>query len=161
MLAQNATRIKLLKIWEILCQETDEEHPMESTELIEKLAEMDIHCERKTIYRDIETLIECGYDIVCERGKKNKYYVLDRSFDLAEIHIMLDAIQAASFITDKKTGLLVDKVANLAGSRKGEVLKRNIVGKDLVSVGGVTVNDWTTDDDTTINTPDADEVVND
>ena len=37
MLAQNATRIKLLKIWEILCQETDEEHPMESTELIEKL----------------------------------------------------------------------------------------------------------------------------
>lgn len=127
MLAQNATRIKLLKIWEILCQETDEEHPMESTELIEKLAEMDIHCERKTIYRDIETLIECGYDIVCERGKKNKYYVLDRSFDLAEIHIMLDAIQAASFITDKKTGLLVDKVANLAGSRKGEVLKRNIV----------------------------------
>lgn len=35
------------------------------------------------------------------------------------------------------------------------------VGKDLVSVGGVTVNDWTTDDDTTINAPDADEVVND
>lgn len=28
MLAQNTTRIKLLKIWEILCQETDEEHPI-------------------------------------------------------------------------------------------------------------------------------------
>lgn len=53
--------------------------------------------------------------------------LVDRSFDLAEIHIMLDAIQAASFITDKKTDLLVDKLANLAGSRKGEVLKRNIV----------------------------------
>ena len=40
MFSQNATRIKLLKIWEILCQETDEEHPMESLTLIEKLAEM-------------------------------------------------------------------------------------------------------------------------
>ena len=127
MVSQNATRIKLLKIWEILCQETDEEHPMESTVLIKKLDEMGIHCERKTIYRDIDTLIDCGYDIVCERGKKNQYYVLDRSFDLPELHIMLDAVQAASFITPKKTKLLVDKLANLAGSRKGEVLKRNIV----------------------------------
>lgn len=53
---QNATRIKLLKIWEILCQETDEEHPMPSTVLIDKLAEVGVSCERKTIYRDIETL---------------------------------------------------------------------------------------------------------
>ena len=112
MVSQNATRIKLLKIWEILCQETDEEHPMESTVLIKKLDEMGIHCERKTIYRDIDTLIDCGYDIVCERGKKNQYYVLDRSFDLPELHIMLDAVQAASFITPKKTKLLVDKLAN-------------------------------------------------
>lgn len=135
MLAQNATRIKLLKIWEILCQETDEDHPMESTVLIRKLDEMGIHCERKTIYRDIDTLIACGYDIVCERGKKNQYYVLDRSFDLPELHIMLDAVQAASFITPKKTALLVDKLANLAGSRKGEVIKRNIVAFNTTKNG--------------------------
>ena len=131
MIAQNATRIKLLKIWEILCQETDEEHPIESTELIEKLAEMDIHCERKTIYRDIETLIECGYEVMCVRGKKNQYYVLDRSFDLPELHIMLDAVQAASFITPQKTKQLVDKIADLAGSRKGEVIKRNLVAFNI------------------------------
>lgn len=132
MIAQNATRIKLLKIWEILCQETDEEHPIESTELIEKLAEMDIHCERKTIYRDIETLIECGYEVMCVRGKKNQYYVLDRSFDLPELHIMLDAVQAASFITPQKTKQLVDKIADLAGSRKGEVIKRNLVAFNMI-----------------------------
>ena len=131
MIAQNATRIKLLKIWEILCQETDEEHPIESTELIEKLAEMDIHCERKTIYRDIETLIECGYEVMCVRGKKNQYYVLDRSFDLPELHIMLDAVQAASFVTPQKTKQLVDKIADLAGSRKGEVIKRNLVAFNI------------------------------
>lgn len=127
MSIQNATRIKLLKIWEILCQETDEEHPMESTVLIEKLAELGVPCERKTLYRDIETLCEYGYEVICERGKKNQYYVLDRSFDLPELHILLDAVQAASFITPQKTVQLVDKIANLAGSRKGEVIKRNIV----------------------------------
>jgi hypothetical protein len=124
---QNATRIKLLKIWEILCQETDEEHPMPSTVLIDKLAEVGVSCERKTIYRDIETLCEYGYEVKCERAKKNQYYVVDRSFDLPELHILLDAVQGASFITEKKTKELVDKIADLAGSRKGEVLKRNLV----------------------------------
>ena len=127
MVSPNASRIKLLKIWEILCQETDEEHPIESTVLIERLADIGIPCERKTIYRDIEALKEYGYEVECERGKKNQYYVLDRSFDLPELHILLDAVQAASFITPKKTKEIVNKIADLAGSRKGEVLKRNIV----------------------------------
>ena len=127
MLAQNATRIKLLKIWEILCQETDEEHPIESTALIEKLNEMGITCNRKTLYNDIQVLCDCGYEVLCQRGKKNAYYVLDRSFDLPELHILLDAVQAASFITEKKSAELIEKIASLAGSRSGEVLKRNIV----------------------------------
>ena len=127
MFSQNATRIKLLKIWEILCQETDEEHPMESLTLIEKLAEMGIPCTRKTLYTDIQILNDCGYEVICSRKKKNEYYVIDRSFDLPELHILLDAVQAASFITPKKTKEFVNKIAALAGSRSGEVIKRNIV----------------------------------
>jgi predicted DNA-binding transcriptional regulator YafY len=52
---------------------------------------------------------------------------MDRRFSNPEIHILLDAVQAASFITDKKTAELVDKIAQLAGSQKGNVLKKNIV----------------------------------
>ena len=58
MVSPNASRIKLLKIWEILCQETDEENPIESTVLIDRLADIGIACKRKTIYRDIEALKE-------------------------------------------------------------------------------------------------------
>ena len=71
----NATRIKLLKIMEILTQETDEEHPMSSNALIEKLEEMGISCTRKTLYRDIETLNEYGYEVLTKRGKSNEYWV--------------------------------------------------------------------------------------
>ena len=127
MISQNTSRIKLLKIWEILSQETDEEHPMDSAVLIEKLEEMGIPCNRKTLYNDIQVLQDCGYEVMCERKRFNKYYVSDRSFDLPELHILLDAVQAASFITPKKTKEFVDKLAALAGSRSGEVMKRNIV----------------------------------
>lgn len=120
-------RIRPLKIWEILQKETDEYNPMGTNELIAKLAEEGIVTCRTTIYEDINFLNDCGYEIMKRRGRGNLYYVMDRKFSDPEIHILLDAVQAANFITDKKTAELVDKIANLAGSKKGTILKRNIV----------------------------------
>ena len=120
-------RIRPLKIWEILQRETDEDHPMGTEELRAKLFEFGIDAHRTTIYEDIKLLNECGYEIMSRRGRSNQYYVMDRKFSNPEIHILLDAVQAASFITDKKTTELVDKITQLAGSQKGLVLKKNIV----------------------------------
>ena len=120
-------RIRPLKIWEILQRETDEDHPMGTEELRAKLMECGIEAHRTTIYEDIKLLNESGYEIMSRRGRSNQYYVMDRKFSNPEIHILLDAVQAASFITDKKTAELVDKIAQLAGSQKGLVLKKNIV----------------------------------
>ncbi len=120
-------RIRPLKIWEILQSETDEDHPMGTEELRAKLAECGIQSHRTTIYEDIKLLNDWGYEIMVHRGRSNQYYVMDRQFSSPEIHILMDAVQAASFITRKKTAELVDKIADLAGSQKGLVLKKNIV----------------------------------
>lgn len=120
-------KIKLVKIWEILSQETDEEHRMGTQELLAKLADIGISCDRRTLYADIKALNDCGYEILCRRGIGNEYYVKDRKFSIAELHIMIDAVQAAGFITDKKTEEFIDKLAALAGSRRGEALKDNLV----------------------------------
>lgn len=120
-------RIRPLKIWEILQRETDEEHPMGTEELRAKLAECGIVSHRTTIYDDIKFLNDCGYEIMKRRGRGNLYYVMDRKFSNPELHILLDAVQAANFITEKKTEELVDKIAALAGSQKANVLKQNIV----------------------------------
>ena len=120
-------RIRPLKIYEILKRETDEEHPIGTEELRAKLLEFGIDSHRTTIYADIELLNECGYEIMCRRGRSNLYYVSDRSFNDPELRILMDAVQAASFITEKKSSELVDKIAQLAGSKKAEVLKSNIV----------------------------------
>ena len=122
-----ASKIVLLKIWEILSQETDEDTPMGSNVLLEKLDSMGIPCERRTLYKYIDVLNEWGYTINSYRGRNNEYWVDDRKFNMPELHILLDAVQAASFIPKEKTAELVKKIASLAGSRKGEVLKSNIV----------------------------------
>ena len=124
---ENVKRVRLLRIWEILKQESDEEHPMSSLVLLSKLKEGGIECDRRTLYSDIKVLNYFGYEILCNRSTTNEYYVVDREFDIPEIHILMDAVQAASFITEKKTEELVDKIAHLAGSQRAEVLKQNIV----------------------------------
>ncbi len=129
---KSITKLKMLKIWEILCQETDENNPMESTVLLAKLEAMGIPCDRRTLYKDIEALNDNGYEVLCNRSKRNEYYVLDRKFDNAELHILLDAVQAASFITEGKTEELVGKIAGLSGNCKAEILKSNTVAFNTV-----------------------------
>ena len=121
------SKIVLLKIWEILNQQTDEDNPMGSVVLLGKLRDMGIPCDRRTLYKYIAVLNEWGYEVQSTRSKNNEYWVTDRRFDMPELHIMMDAVQAASFIPEGKSVELVRKIASLAGSGRGEVLKSNIV----------------------------------
>ena len=128
MAEENLLKIKLLRIMEILRQETDEDHPMTKVELASRLVAMNISCSPRSLIRDIKLLNEQGYEIM-ERliGHEKGYYVCDRSFSIPELKILIDAVQAASFVTDKKTGELIDKIAALGGSHRAGILKGNLV----------------------------------
>ena len=92
------------------------------------MKENGIECDRKTLYQDIVNLNAYGYEVMLRRGQHNNfYYVEDRSFDVPELRILMDAVQAASFITEKKTTELIDKISALVGSNRAELLKKNIV----------------------------------
>jgi len=120
-------RIRLLKLWEILSTETDKDNPLSTDEIISKLEGLGIECHRITLYEDIKLLNKYGYEVLCERSSSNRYYVEDRNVSVPEVLILMDAVQAASFVTEEKTGILIDKVAKLAGGQKAEVLKQNVV----------------------------------
>lgn len=122
-----ATKIRLVKMLEILRRETDETKPMRTNVLIQRLSECGLECTRQTIYADVKLLNSIGYEIMCIRSTSNEYYIADRSFDMPEIRILLDAVQAASFITPQKTEVLVDKIAALGGPNRAEILKNNIM----------------------------------
>ena len=128
MAEEKNQKIKLMKIMEILRQETDEEHPMTKVELAARLVAMKVSCSPRSLIRDIKLLNEQGYEIM-ERliGHEKAYFVCDRSFSVPELKILIDAVQAASFVTEKKTLELIDKIAALGGSHKAAILKRNLI----------------------------------
>ena len=128
MAQDNCQKIKLLKLMEILRQETDEDHPMRASAVCERLVREGISCDRRTLTRDITLLNEQGFEVMSVMvGHEKAYYIEDRSFSVPELKILIDAVQAASFITEKKTQDLVSKLAALGGSHQADVLKRNMV----------------------------------
>lgn len=110
--ARNQT-LKALYLYDILCQQTDENHPMSARELIDALALHDISAERKSIYDDIEALRTYGLNVERISGREGGFYVADRTFEDVELQLLVDAVQASRFITDHKSNQLVRKLSRL------------------------------------------------
>ena len=122
------TKMKMLSLWEILKQDTDQDHPITTNEICDRLAARDIPCERKSVAVDIALLNKCGYEVMaCTVGHEKAYYVDNRGFSVPEIKILMDAVQAASFVTQKKAAALTEKIASLASTRKAEMLQSGLV----------------------------------
>ncbi len=128
MVHENFRKVKILKLLEMLRQNTDEDHPLTTNAIIESLSAMGIPCDRRTVSQDVSTLNALGYEIMSTMvGHEKGYYVEDRSFSVPELKILIDAVHASSFITEKKSQELISKLAALAGSHRGEVLTRSMV----------------------------------
>ena len=119
-------KIRILKLWELLRTETDETSPLDTVQIIEKLKQDGLSADRKTLYEDIKLLNEYGFEVMCERSKRNRYYVADRSFDEAEIRMLIDAVFSANFITTRKGEELADKLTRLASKGSYNSLMRNL-----------------------------------
>ena len=96
-------KIKLLMLYDILQRETDEEHPLSTEELIEKLREKGIEAAPRVLPRDISLLNEYSFEVLSYKKKSYYYYVAYRRFDTAELRVLIDAVQAANFIPEAHT----------------------------------------------------------
>ncbi len=123
---KSSSKLKLLKMIDILLRKTDENNPISTFELIEELEKYGISSERKSIYNDIELLTENGYDIVKTRVPKPGYFIASRDFQLPEVRLILDAVQSADFITQKKTEELVNKISTLVSEEQFRMLKSQV-----------------------------------
>ena len=117
---------KLLYLWQILNQQTDEQHPLSVPQLCEKLAAYGIEAERKSIYDDVEQLRRFGLEVELIRGKNGGYYVPERTFQLAELKLLVDSVQASKFITHKKSMELIKKLEGLTSIHQAQRLRRQV-----------------------------------
>lgn len=125
-------KIKLLALYDFLCRETDENNPLSTAEIIERLKFDGIAVERKALINDIKVLNEWGYEVQSFKKKSFYYYVGYRKFDTAELRVLMDAVQAARFINENKTVELCEKIAELAGKNNAEILNKTVVYNNTV-----------------------------
>lgn len=127
MANKSGQKLKLLYVMNILLNETDENHPLNANEIIDRLSAMGIEAERKSIYSDISILLEYGLDIEKSEEYKGGYYIADKSFELAELKLLVDAISSSRFISEKKAKDLVDRIAGLGNVYDARELSRQVV----------------------------------
>lgn len=121
-----ASKLKLLHLTRIFMEETDDEHGLSTPQLIQKLAELDISVERKTLYRDIECLRSFGFDIIKYDRRPTQYGLASRVFQEQELMLLADAVQSSRFLTKKKSDALVDSISKLGSRYMADGLKKRI-----------------------------------
>lgn len=127
MAKNSGQKLKMLYIIKILEEYTDENHPITTKELIEKLALYDVTAERKSIYDDIARLQDYGYDIIQKENRNGGgYYLASREFELVELKLLVDAVQSSRFVTEKKSRELIGKLEKLVNKHDAKQLKRQV-----------------------------------
>jgi predicted DNA-binding transcriptional regulator YafY len=98
--------------------------------MAQRLQAMGLEVERRSIYRSIEELEQFGVDIIHEDQKNQGFYLASREFELPEVKLLMDAVQAARFITPGKSRKLMQKIAGLASGPQREALMDNVFVED-------------------------------
>lgn len=117
-------KLKLLYLLQILQNETDEDNPIKTADILRRLSDMGITAERKSIYRDIERLQDAGFDVASATG--GGYFMGTRNFELSEVKLLIDAVQASHFITYRKSCALIEKLKGLVSPYQAASIERQL-----------------------------------
>jgi predicted DNA-binding transcriptional regulator YafY len=120
-------KLKIFHILDYLERNSHEKKPVRTAELIAMLdRDHNISCDRKTVYSDIAALQDYGVDIVSLPGKNGGYYIASRNFELPELKLLVDSVQSAKFITDRKSKALIKKLESLVSKYQATKLQRQV-----------------------------------
>lgn len=120
------TKLKLLYLARFLHEQTDEAHPKTVQDMIAYLRRLDVSAERKSIYADLELLKHCGMDIQSVKGKSYGYFLGERDFQLPELKMLIDVVQASPFLTPGKSMALIGKLEGLTSRPNARQLRRQV-----------------------------------
>ena len=115
---------RLMFLMELLNRETDEEHPITIAEIIDRLKAEGFSANRHTIAGDLNTLTAHGIDVVRNKSRQNQYFIGDRHFELPELMMLVDAVQAARFVPAKQSKALIAKLSALTSVHQADRLNR-------------------------------------
>lgn len=120
-------KFKLYRLAQIMLAKTDDDHYITMPEIMSALKEYEITADRKSIYTDLRDLEALGIEVAGEPvGNRYHYHVVSRPFELAELKLLVDAIQSSKFITERKTNALIKKLERLVSKYEAMKLQRQV-----------------------------------
>lgn len=127
-------KLKLYYLSRIMLEKTDDDHSLTMPQIMAELEKYDVTAERKSIYTDFQDLNDkLGMEIIKEQiGRETFYHVGARDFELAEVKILIDAIQSSKFITETKSRELITKIKKLVSEHQAKQLQRQVFINDRV-----------------------------
>lgn len=95
-------KLKLYYLSRIMLNQTDEEHMITMPEIRKALETYGVTADRKSLYDDMEALRILGVDVIGEKvGRDYFYHVGGKHFEIAELKLLVDAIQSSKSISEK------------------------------------------------------------
>lgn len=128
-MANDVHKIKLLLLWDILCKNTDENHALNTDEIVNLLALRGVNVSRKILVQDIAILCDNGYEVLSYKKKYHYYYVVNRSLETAEVVMLADVINASKLPVSQKKAL-VERLSETLCSHQAENISKHIVSLD-------------------------------
>jgi len=119
-------RARLLCVLDYILTNSDEDHPVSTEAIITHLAARGHSADRRTVYEDIHAIEAAGYDIISLKGSSFGYFISARTFEDAELRLLVDSIQSSRFITEKKTLSLIKKIESLTSVHRAADLQRQV-----------------------------------
>ena len=120
-------RLRILYLYRMLQKYTDETHFLTNPQIRRMMEEQHgIKVHRTTVPRDIEALRAAGVEVLSTRTKSLNYYLADRAFSIPELRLLIDAVQASKFITEKKSRSLTEKLYSMASDTNAAKLRRSV-----------------------------------
>lgn len=130
-------KLALLRILEIYQKYSDCNHPLKQEDIISHLfRDYGIEIERKAVGRNIALLKEAGIEIC---NGRNGSYLVSRTFEDAELKMLIDGVLSSKYITAKHSKELIQKLCSLSNFHFCSHVK------NIYSVG-----DWSKTDNCTL-----------
>lgn len=121
------TKFKMIYLAKIMVEQTDETHFLTMPEIIQALEAYEVSAERKSLYEDLKELERMGLEVESvKQGKMTYYHVVGRMFELAEVKLLVDTIQASKFISANRSRQLIEKLEGFVSQHEAKSLQRQV-----------------------------------
>ena len=110
----------ILALYDVLYRCTDEDHPLTLCEIQDEMVDMGYNCSEDTILSIMRLLRDWDFEIEGRIGRNAKYYHGNRLLKKEELKLIVDALNASTFLGREIAAEMVQKLKELLSENQLE-----------------------------------------